>query len=74
MRQPTKLECEMLLPFAPGSAIDIVAGLIAENMAVTLGPNVYVDDQPGGADLIGTSERLQTMRVWRRQTTIFFKW
>ena len=43
----------LLVPFAAGSAIDIVARLIAENMAATLGQNVYVDDQPGAAGLIG---------------------
>jgi tripartite-type tricarboxylate transporter receptor subunit TctC len=46
-------QVKMLIPLAPGSAIDIVARLIAEKMSASLGQNFYVEDQPGAAGIIG---------------------
>jgi tripartite-type tricarboxylate transporter receptor subunit TctC len=44
---------KMLVPLAPGSAIDIVARLIGDKMSATLGQNFFVEDQPGAAGIIG---------------------
>jgi tripartite-type tricarboxylate transporter receptor subunit TctC len=43
----------LLVPLAAGSAVDIVARLVAEKMSVTLGQSVIVENQPGGAGIIG---------------------
>lgn len=44
---------KMLVPLAPGSAIDIVARLIADKMSASLGQSFFVEDQPGAAGIIG---------------------
>jgi len=46
---------KMLVPLAPGSAIDIVARLIADKMSVSLGQSFFVEDQPGDGRRTGTS-------------------
>lgn len=42
-----------LIPLAAGSAVDIVARLMAEKMGGILGQRVFVENEPGAAGLIG---------------------
>jgi tripartite-type tricarboxylate transporter receptor subunit TctC len=44
----------ILVPFAPGGAVDGYARLIAAHMAKTLGRAVIVDHRPGGTGNVGT--------------------
>lgn len=44
---------KLLVPLAAGSAVDIVARLVAEKMAGPLGQHLFVENQPGGAGIIG---------------------
>ena len=44
---------KLLVPLAAGSAVDIVARLVAEKMSGTLGQSLIVENQPGGAGVIG---------------------
>ena len=43
----------MLMPLAAGSAVDVVARIVAEKMAERLGQGIVVENQPGAAGLIG---------------------
>lgn len=49
---PTKV-IKMITPFAPGGASDIVAHVIAERMAVSLGQPVIVENRAGAGGAIG---------------------
>jgi tripartite-type tricarboxylate transporter receptor subunit TctC len=42
-----------LIPLAAGSAVDVVARLVAEKMGEILGQRVFVENEPGAAGLIG---------------------
>lgn len=44
----------LLVPFAPGGAVDAYARLIAEHMGRTLGRAVIVDHRPGGNGNVGS--------------------
>jgi tripartite-type tricarboxylate transporter receptor subunit TctC len=43
----------LILPFAPGGAIDALARLLAERMSVELGQPVVVDPRPGANTVVG---------------------
>ncbi len=43
----------LLEPLAAGSAVDVVTRIVADRMGQILGQNLYVDNQPGAAGLIG---------------------
>ena len=43
----------ILEPLAAGSAVDVVTRIVAEKMGQILGQNLYIDNQPGAAGLIG---------------------
>jgi len=43
----------LLEPLAAGSAVDVVTRIVASRMGQILGQNLYVDNQPGAAGLIG---------------------
>src|SRR5262252_4883810 len=49
LSQPIRL----LVPLAPGGAVDAYARLIAEHMSRTLGRPVIVDHRPGGNGNVG---------------------
>lgn len=44
----------MIVPFAPGGTVDILARLIADNIAKPLGQNIIVENKPGAGSAIGT--------------------
>ena len=43
----------VLEPLAAGSAVDVVTRIVGDRMGAILGQNLYVDNQPGAAGLIG---------------------
>lgn len=44
----------MVVPFAAGGATDVLARVIGEKMAASLGQPVVIDNKPGAAGIIGT--------------------
>src|SRR6516164_3486433 len=44
---------KIIVPFAAGGPVDVVARLVAQRMAVILGQNVIVEDRAGGGGVIG---------------------
>ena len=49
----------MIVPFAPGGAVDVVARIAAIGMAEVMGQNVVVDNRAGGGGVIGTDITVQ---------------
>ncbi len=44
---------KLLIPLAAGSAVDVVARIVAAKMGETLGQNFIVENEPGAAGLLG---------------------
>ena len=44
----------VIVPFAPGGQVDVVARLIAQRLSEQLGQQFYVENAPGGGSTIGT--------------------
>jgi len=49
----------MIVPFAPGGAVDVVARIAAVGMTEVMGQNVVVDNRAGGGGVIGTDITVQ---------------
>ncbi len=45
---------KMIVPFTPGSPVDVVARLIADGLSSRLGQPVVIDNRPGAGTTIGT--------------------
>ena len=50
---PTK-PVRLLIPFAPGGSVDIVARAVATRLGERLGKQVLADNRPGGSTIIAT--------------------
>src|SRR3954465_15076949 len=44
----------IIVPFAPGGAVDAIARIIAERISGPLGQNVLVDNRVGAGSVVGT--------------------
>src|ERR1700704_896752 len=44
----------IIVPYTPGSGPDILARLLAERIGAQNGPNMVVENRPGGGMVIGT--------------------
>ncbi|TMJ29281.1 MAG: tripartite tricarboxylate transporter substrate binding protein, partial [Alphaproteobacteria bacterium] len=49
----------VLVPFAPGGQVDVVARLIAQRLSEQLGQQFYVENAAGGGGTIGTGRAVQ---------------
>jgi len=49
----------VIVPFAPGGQVDVVARLIAQRVSEQLGQQFYVENAPGGGGTIGTGRAAQ---------------
>ena len=56
---PTK-PVRLIVPFAPGGTTDIVARIVSEKMAATLGQQVLVENKAGGGGSIGALELIKS--------------
>jgi tripartite-type tricarboxylate transporter receptor subunit TctC len=55
---PTK-SVRLIVPFAPGGGLDIMARVIAQPLASTWGQSVVVDNRPGAGGMLGTQAALK---------------
>ena len=51
-KYPTR-PIKMIVPLAPGSPVDVVGRLLAQNLSVDLKQNVVVENRPGAGTTIG---------------------
>ena len=51
---PQSRTLKIVVPYTPGSGPDIVSRLMAEQIGRAQGPNVLVENRPGGGTVIGT--------------------
>jgi tripartite-type tricarboxylate transporter receptor subunit TctC len=49
----------LIVPYAAGGSIDLVARILAEGLTARLGQTVVVDDRPGGNGVIGIREAIK---------------
>ncbi len=59
----------MIVPFPPGTATDVVARIVAQQLSQRLGQNIVVDNRPGADGAIGAGE---TVRATADGYTLLF--
>ena len=51
---PTK-RVQIIVPFAPGSATDLIPRMVFEQVAANVGQTIIIENRPGGGGAIGVS-------------------
>jgi tripartite-type tricarboxylate transporter receptor subunit TctC len=50
---------KVLVPFAPGGAVDIVARIVSEHMRQTLGQNLVIENKPGAVGVLAIEQMVR---------------
>src|ERR1044071_2116696 len=50
----------IIVPFGPGTPLDVIARDLSQEMRGVLGQNILVDNKPGAAGMIGGAELART--------------
>lgn len=50
---------KVLVPFAPGGAVDIVARIVSEHMRRTLGQNLVIENKPGAVGVLAIEQMVR---------------
>ena len=56
----------MIVPYAPGGSVDVLARMVAPKLAESMGQQVVVDNRPGAAGNIGTELAVRAPEVAER--------
>lgn len=50
---------KILVPFAPGGAVDIVARIVSEHMRQTLGQSLVIENKPGAVGVVAIEQMVR---------------
>ena len=53
---PNAQTIRFIVPFTPGSGTDVIARLIANKMADSLGTSIFIENKPGAGGTIGAAQ------------------
>jgi tripartite-type tricarboxylate transporter receptor subunit TctC len=59
---------KVVVPYAPGGAVDIVARIVTEQMRQTLGQNIVIENKPGAFGILAVASAWlrDEMAAWRK--------